>query len=256
MGASNSTEHEEEEEVHWDEFDLVPGPINSGDFYGNYHGHLPDHLARLHKSLKDNGRPRFVYLVGDSSLDNKHWFFRPFSAKSVQLEDPEFTAPALNGYEMILSSPRMVMDIAYHLNAAAISRADDFGGQPPVTINAAVEESTIASRDKALQIQDIFVRDHVTNDDFVIISLGGNDVALRPTTSTILNMLALTRSPEFLISTGLAPGFQYFFGLFHDRIELFVRRLLAKCKPRKVPPYFSYCDHVIDADMKTTFNVR
>jgi hypothetical protein len=58
-------------------------------------------------------------------------------------------------------------------------------------VNCAVEESTIGGRRQELLPQDKFVRDHVKPDDIVIISLGGNDIALRPTCCTALNMMSL-----------------------------------------------------------------
>ena len=46
--------------------------ISSAGFYGEYHGHPVRDLEVLLPAL----RPRAVtWLVGDSSLDNKHWLF-------------------------------------------------------------------------------------------------------------------------------------------------------------------------------------
>ena len=47
-------------------------------------------------------------------------------------------------------------------------------------------------------------------------------------------MLLLTRSPNFLIRTGFAPGYGYFVKLFHKGVQDLLRRILVKGKPKKV----------------------
>ena len=54
-----------------------------------------------------------------------------------------------------------------------------------------MEESTIGGRRQKLLPQDLFVRENVKPDDIVVISLGGNDIALRPTCCTAVNMVTL-----------------------------------------------------------------
>ena len=48
------------------------------DFYWEYHGHTPEHLDAAHAALLASKggaeeEPGFIYFIGDSSLDNKHW---------------------------------------------------------------------------------------------------------------------------------------------------------------------------------------
>jgi hypothetical protein len=57
--------------------------------------------------------------------------------------------------------------------------------------------------------QDAFIRDHITRDDVLIVSVGGNDIALSPTLRTAVNMLLVTSSPCWLIRAGWAPGLGY-----------------------------------------------
>lgn len=97
-----------------------------------------------------------------------------------------------------------------------------------------VEESTIADRGEGLLLQDALIRDHISAEDVLLVSVGGNDVALQPTLRTAVNMLMLTRSPQWLIRAGVAPGFGYFMTLFRDRIQALVQRVTAKQCPRKV----------------------
>ena len=58
--------------------------LNSSSYYTTYFGHEVEHLAVAHETLRRKHRS-IVFLAGDSSLDNKHWFSR--------------TEPALNGYD-------------------------------------------------------------------------------------------------------------------------------------------------------------
>ena len=76
-----------------------------------YHGHTLPHLAQLRSQLAANNKnsnTRFVYFCGDSSLDNKHWFFDGFETKASQMHKAAFTADAVNGFEDVLDPPRMV----------------------------------------------------------------------------------------------------------------------------------------------------
>ena len=72
--------------------------ISTIRFYNEYHGHLISDLEKLHKSLDDQQSTseqqppkQYIYLCGDSTLDNKYWFNVP---------DPT-EYPAVNGYEQI-----------------------------------------------------------------------------------------------------------------------------------------------------------
>lgn len=144
----------------------------------------------------------------------------------------EFTAEATNGYEGVLRPPRMVKDVSYWMNHLAQER---FGKGGVCTVNSSIEESTVEDRAQSLLPQDKFLRDHVTEQDFVILSVGGNDIALRPTALTILNMFMITCSPYWLIRAGWAPGTGYFTRFFHTRIQELLRRMVAgPAKPSKV----------------------
>jgi hypothetical protein len=209
--------------------------LESGSFYAEYHGHQVQHLQVLHQALIDNcvhdEKPNFIFLAGDSSLDNKHWFFNESIAKKRQMKDPSFTAPCVNGYEQVLNPPRSVQDVAYHLNNRA---AQLYGPSKLITINASVEESTIADRDSGLLPHDEFIRDHITENDVLVVSLGGNDVALRPTTRTILSIGVLTRLPDTAIQSCVAVGMGQMEWLFHDRIEIILNQMTAKTRPKKI----------------------
>ena len=56
------------------------------------------------------------------------------------------------------------------------------GNGAACTIMSAVEASTAADRcEHGLLRQDEFIRDTLTPDDYVLISVGGNDIAMAPT---------------------------------------------------------------------------
>lgn len=235
--ACGYTDTTAEPEIDWDKhgghLHSEGGKMVSGCYYETYHGHTIPHLARARAALASQGCRRFVYLCGDSSLDNKHWFFDGGCSKKRQMQDPGFTAPAVNGYEQVLERPaRMVQDVSFHMNDLAAQR---YGPGKVCTLMTAVEESTIEDRGTdGLLMQDAFIRDHITPRDALVVSVGGNDVALRPTLRTIANMALLTRSPDCMIRNGTAPGLGYFIKLFHGRIEALLRRVLAKQRPAKV----------------------
>ena len=89
-------------------------------------------------------------------------------------------------------------------------------------------------RDHGLLLQDLYIRDNITAADYLVVSLGGNDIALNPTLRTAVNMTLLTRSPIALIRMGLAPGMAYFVRLFRDRIRELLLKLTAKQRPAKI----------------------
>lgn len=158
-------------------------------YYREWHGHTREHLEAVYPAAREGGR-RIVWLLGDSSLDNKAWVGH------------EPKAAALNGYEHVLDPPVSRRDVCYWLNARA-ARED----AKVACVNCAVEATTLASRRrffglrKTLWQQDTFAAAKMQHDDVVAVSIGGNDVALRPTVMTILSMLRLVHaSPERICS--------------------------------------------------------
>ena len=114
-----------------------PPRVRSSEFYQEYHGHRLEHLVAAHARLRQiAGCGEFIYLAGDSSLDNKHWFFAGHRAKADQMEAPLFTAPALNGYEMVFEEVRGA-DVYFMLRALscltprviAVDKKDSFHPQ-------------------------------------------------------------------------------------------------------------------------------
>ena len=205
--------------------------ISAGSFYERYHGHSTSYLRQVLDSQRKAGKS-CIFLAGDSSLDNKHWFFDGNVSKTSQMTDDSFTARALNGYEKILKPARMVQDVSFWLNHE-LSRNQ----QNTFALNCAIEESTLGERSgDRLMEQDIFIRENISESDTLVVSVGGNDIALRPSMKTIANMLTLvTMNSIESIQDGSAWGLSHFFKLFRDDVQSFLERLTAKRRPKKVP---------------------
>lgn len=223
------------------------------NFYAEYHGHKLEHLESVvayYRGVKAAGEiDGIIYLAGDSSLDNKFWF--------------NDKAPATNGYENILNPPVSKKDIAYWLNLKEQERADTVGarvctdthdGRRYAVINCAIEESCVGDRSRGrLLPQDAFIRDHITADDVLVVSVGGNDIALKPSPATILNILTLVKCVPFYCldkcvcgtalpcddyacgaTTGCLSnclafpcGIGYFVHLFRTRVEAYLANVLS-----------------------------
>lgn len=149
-----------------------------------------------------------VLLVGDSSLDNKYY------VPSEKHEAPP-------GYADILSPSLFRADVCYWLHKFLTPKY--------AVINAAVEESTLAQRDgERLLVQDEFVRDHINANDVLLCSIGGNDIALRPSPSTIL---AARRA---IIGDDVPGGMPHFQQIFQRDTSRYLENLVSKTKPRLV----------------------
>lgn len=224
--------------------------LSASEFAWNYHGHRIRDLELVHDSLRESGCQSFVWLAGDSSLDNKHWLFSNKYNPSVMF-DEQGCADAVNGYEAFLEPPRVPRDVCYWLNRGLAAELGN-SGQRVCAINTAVEESTLGQRvdvdDPCLLSQDVFLRDHVTENDIIIVDVGGNDVALRPTKWTAINMAMLiylsctpiirTFSWAFAPCTGCYFGFPlgmgYFVNMFKNKTAAYIEQLVAKRKPKKI----------------------
>jgi len=231
------------------ESDEKTGLIDASYFYQQYHGHPGDLLLSIVSRFRQEGRS-LIWTAGDSSLDNKHWF--------------SSTAPAVHGYEDFLRPPVMKQDVTYWLNYGLKSRGD----QSMAAVNTAIEESCLNDRScTSLLEQDVIIRDNISKDDILVVSVGGNDIALKPLVCTICSMLSLVycSGPQCVIercscacppNTGLLgelgclgcgvpncvtsclcgfpPGFGYIVDLFKNRVENYVRQLVSQTKPKKI----------------------
>lgn len=239
--------------------------ISSRDFYQEYSGHRVQHLRLLLPLLRQQAKS-VIWTAGDSSLDNKYWFHdRVRAVKGV--------------YAQILNPPQSKPDITYWINqllldAMEAERMDchieretvnqgceqQQRQQRWVAINTAVEASTLNERTFRLRSQDIFLRDNLQIDDVLVVSVGGNDVALAPSPCTIASILCLlhclpTSCLEYGYTWGTVPCddccygcgpslcscacacppcLGYFRHLFGTRLEKYIHQLTAKTKPSRI----------------------
>lgn len=125
--------------------------------------------------------------------------------------------PAVGAYKTCLRPPTSICDITFWLNYLSEQRANSnsrnkdtrsskttgIGGRV-AAINTAVEATTLNQRCYKLQPQDVFLRDNISRDDTLIVSIGGNDVAMMPTPCTILSMAGLLCLPMSCIRNGIS----------------------------------------------------
>ncbi|KAF2750131.1 hypothetical protein M011DRAFT_456074 [Sporormia fimetaria CBS 119925] len=199
----------------------LPPKVDTSAFYREWKGHPIENLANV-RDIIHAIRPKtpIVYLAGDSSLDNKAW---------VTPSDPP-PVPVPEIYQQLLQSTRgekMKPDISYWLNHLL--------GDQATCINAAVEESLLRERDDDLLSHDKFIQDSITSNDILIVSVGANDIALRPNTQTMLHMADLAwTTKRSNIENGSASSLKYFRKFFKEKTQAYIERMVSKHKPRAV----------------------
>jgi hypothetical protein len=196
--------------------------INTSRFYQEWSGHPIEDLERFRAiTLQKRPDTPTIYLAGDSSLDNKYWV--PSSGpggEALPVKVPDV-------YKHTLNRPKPKPDVAFWLNHVL--------GDKATCINAAIEATMLRQRDDALLPQDEFIRDNIRSNDILIVSIGANDIALRPTGMTMWNMFQLawlTRRSS--ITSGTAYALPYFAQMFHTTTESYISRLTSVTKPRAV----------------------
>ena len=215
--------------------------LNSNHYYSTFHGHKIEYLKHIYKILKIHSpNSAVIYLAGDSSLDNKYWFDKTYKS--------------INGYEKVLDV--MKADINYFINKELYDRKIS-----AFCMNTAVEATTLQDRINNLLEQDEFIKDNITEKDYLIVSIGGNDIALSPLFCTMINMACLTFcTPQYFINNcscacvpnidadcgccGLSScllglcsfpiGLGYMIDLFRNKVRAYVERLITYRKPKKV----------------------
>jgi hypothetical protein len=214
--------------------------IDTGDFYAEYHGHKVSHLTKLLPALRESS-DRLIWLAGDSSLDNKYWF--------------NSRKPAVGAYRNVLSPPWSITDVNYWLNKKLTER-----NSQTAAINTAVEASTLNERSFGLRAQDRFLRENIQPNDILVVSVGGNDVALMPCPCTIASILGLLFClPQSCMDKGFTcgscplddcccgcgfslascacafpPCLGFLRHLFGTRTQHYIRRLTARRTPHKI----------------------
>jgi hypothetical protein len=196
--------------------------INPSRFYVEWKGHpISDVSAFRSITLAERPNKPIIYLAGDSSLDNKYWV--PSSGPSGEPLPVE--VPAI--YHATLSRPNPKPDVAFWLNHFLSDRA--------TSLNLAVEASMLRERDHHLLDHDEFIRDNIRTEDILVVSIGSNDIAMKPTFATICHMLQLAwLTPFSFLQRGATWSLGHFTKLFKGQVERYVSRLVEKHKPRAV----------------------
>ena len=206
--------------------------VSSITFQSNYYGHIISDLQSILTHFKQKKDISFVWLCGDSSLDNKYW--------------THGTTPALNGFEDILSSldgpygpygPTMPLDVGYHLNEEC-----DINNSNKVVLNCAVEASTLGERvlsstNVRLTQHDIFIQENIGKKDVLVVSLGANDISLKWDYWTVYNaskLYYLNSQKSIENDINKCWGGPYFVDLFKNKIEQYLTVMLSKTLPSKV----------------------
>eukprot|EP00559_Dactyliosolen_fragilissimus_P000982 CAMPEP_0184858418 /NCGR_PEP_ID=MMETSP0580-20130426/3523_1 /TAXON_ID=1118495 /ORGANISM="Dactyliosolen fragilissimus" /LENGTH=219 /DNA_ID=CAMNT_0027354547 /DNA_START=76 /DNA_END=736 /DNA_ORIENTATION=- len=165
------------------------GKVSASEFYTEYHGHKVNHLSKVLPSLRASC-DSLIWTAGDSSLDNKYWF--------------RDTAEAVGAYQHALEPPISKCDVTYWLNYLSFSMtkaesSHTISKEKLAAINTAVEATTLNQRSRKLLPQDVFLRENIKSNDVLIVSIGGNDVALFPTPCTILSMAGDFAYPRYVL---------------------------------------------------------
>jgi hypothetical protein len=93
----------------------------------------------------------------------------------------------------------------------------------------------------SLTLDDKFIRDKIRPSDILIVSVGANDIALRPNNSTIRHMLQLAwLTPKSSLKNHTASSLSDFKTLFGTKIQSYILRLVPKTKPRAIIVYMTY----------------
>ncbi|RDW63522.1 hypothetical protein BP6252_11067 [Coleophoma cylindrospora] len=196
--------------------------INTSRFYYQWKGHdIPDISAFRFTAHSLRPSKPIIYLAGDSSLDNKYWVPSSGPAGEPLLVD----VPDI--YRATLDRPQPKPDIAFWLNHLV--------GDQATAINLAVEASTLREREEGLLDQDSFIRDNICAEDILVVSIGGNDIALKPTFATVHHMLQLAwLTPRKCLQRGTAWSLSHFTNIFKDQVQVYISKLVEKQKPRVV----------------------
>ena len=219
-------------------------------FYEEWSGHpiamLQQAVEHLRKMKPDK---RLIWLAGDSSLDNKYW------VRLCAVGVKPWREPTRNGWHELL--PHMLPDVAYHINVKLVNSAMLRGC---ACVNAAVEESMLRQRlpDKLLP-HDKLIRDSISTNDVLVVSIGGNDIALLPTPKTMLAVLSLVNKSAWKqlgpdgtgqltdqqwLSVENSWQFRHLVRLFKMQVERYLRMLTAKTRPAFIVPCMIYYPQV------------
>jgi len=203
------------------------------DYYSNWDGHIINNLAAVLAGLRATSKP-VAFLAGDSTVDNKYWLVDSpnpaFDRPEAMIFDPDsyvdkaWIGPAVGGYETVLSPPNMLKDVAYWMTVSGWELADNFRFS---ALNTAVEATFLAGRSTNPTPQDEFIKDNIGSEDFLVVSVGGNDFALNPTQAT-----QMATSQWFQGQRNEALN--HFHTIYNKETVAYVEYLTSRVRPRAI----------------------
>ena len=160
-----------------------------------------------------------------------------------------YSAKSVNGYEQILVEPEgMVKDINYWLNykLERINQENSLNSEERMSffsVNTAVEATTLAERSGGCYMccpvhlanfaaGHSYLGQHYRG-DYLVVSLGGNDIALAPSIFTVIFLILILLCPYFLLFK-CNPIVYYFVVLFKHQVQLYLKKVTKKRKPKKI----------------------
>lgn len=196
--------------------------LSSKEYYATEKGHSAENVRKVHKGLLDFGYERFVFLVGSSTLDNKNYVSNSMSYYPV------------SGYEKVLTDS-CLPDICFYMNY--FLKVD---GNRQSCINCAIEDSDITERLSELYGQDAFIRDNISEEDTLVISVGFDEFTSQ---RTQFNMRMLLRVSEQDFSDR-SPCYLHFKSIVCERLEMYIKEVTSKKIPKCVIICMGYypCD--------------
>ena len=192
-------------------------PRLNDSFYSKYLGHNVNDLKVLEQFARRKSKP-VVWLAGDSTLDNKFWLLE---CDKMAKRAPQNLKPVFERKSYCRA------DVAYWMNTMNRDR---------ITINTAVEEATIGRKKKSLNDSDLFIQEYIREDDTLIVSIGGNDVAHDANLATVLSLFIIVLLTPMLLWPYLTwtPPMIHLDHLFRRDYQKYVEKLISKTKPKKV----------------------
>lgn len=222
--------------------------LSAKDFYSTWSGHKREHLEALKNHLARSGEcDSIIYLAGDSSLDNKHWLFDDKSkTDDKSYERSKFCGNAISSYKGFLNPSHMIKDVNYWLGKQLEGK-----GKKVCPIMTSVEATTLIVNGKIRDYpQDQFIRENITENDYLIVSVGGNDVIMAPTDATIAHLTALLH--PLASQQKKAEAFAYLKTIFKDRVQEYILSLTGGKKLKGILVSTSYFpDHDISGWAKS-----
>jgi hypothetical protein len=201
--------------------------VSPQTFYTQYFGHPLDDLMSIYARIRESEK-NIIWLAGDSTMDNKHWLFEDICEKRTM---DSYTIPPQHEYKNLLVPPSCIPDIAACINS--LTKDTNY-----VALNCAIEESSLSDRQNGMLAHDHIIKSNIRENDVLIVSVGGNDIGLKPCFKTIFWMVAM-----WILPFNWIPP--HIYHIFHTQLKSYIMKLTKRKKPKLVIVCMFYypCEH-------------